>query len=60
MLLGFLLTYKSLGGTRDEFGSYEIDPVISHDIFLSDGIDGMVSFGESASHRQVLGKGVHR
>ena len=37
MLLGLVLTYKPLGGTRDEFGSYEIDPVISHVIFLSDG-----------------------
>ncbi len=34
VLLGLFLTYKSLGGARNEFGGYEIDPVISHVIFL--------------------------
>jgi hypothetical protein len=60
MLLGFLLTYKPLGGTRDEFGSYEIDSIVSHATFPFNDIGGMVSFDESASHRQVLGKSVHR
>jgi hypothetical protein len=35
MLLGLFLTYKPLGRARDKFGSYEIDPVISHVILLS-------------------------
>ena len=30
VLLGLLLTDKSLGRTRDEFGSHEINPVVSH------------------------------
>jgi hypothetical protein len=53
------LTYKPFGGTRDEFGGYEIDPVISYAISLSGG-GGMERFDEANAHRQVLGKGVHR
>ncbi len=59
MLLGLLLAYKSLGGARDEFGGYEINPVISHIIVLSGVVGGTVAM-RSASHRQVFGKGVHR
>ena len=59
MLLGLFLTYKPLGGTRDEFGGYEIDLIVSHLMSLSDGICGMVSIDPLASHRQVFGKGVH-
>ena len=43
MLLGLLLADKSLGGTRDEFGSYEIDPVISHVILLTGVMGGTVA-----------------
>lgn len=35
MLLGFFFTHESLSGTRNQFGSYEIDPVIGHEILLS-------------------------
>lgn len=59
VLLGLFLTYKSLGGTRNEFGGYEIDPVISHGIFLIN-VGEMVRFDEISAHRQVLGKAVHR
>ena len=46
MLLGLFLTHKSLGRTRDESGSYEIDPVVGHAILPSSGTGGTVTFDE--------------